>query len=235
MKTHTRRTRLTAKLLALQLACMGSMVFAAKPAADSDAQTEAQKVQEQRDIERAAIQAQRKQVQDRLTKDEAACYKQFVVDSCLREVRGKARTEETTLRNQELKLNEAERRQRAAERREIIQQKDENQREKIEAGQSRAEDAVSPEDRAENKAQEHQQRAQEAQQRADQQRTREAAHTDSLQKREASEPSQVQRARMQYEAKQQKAAERRAKHEKNLEEAAKSGKPPAAPLPVPTN
>ena len=56
-------------------------------------------------------------------RDEAACYKQFAVEDCLRSVRTKAREAGDRLRAQEVELNDAERREKAAERLRSIEEK----------------------------------------------------------------------------------------------------------------
>ncbi|MDR2335440.1 MAG: hypothetical protein LBE61_18385 [Burkholderiaceae bacterium] len=234
MKNCLSRPHWMTPFLALPWVCAAGWAAAAQPAGDPMAKAQAEQVQIERDAERARIQKERKVIQDHLHAQEAACYKKFAVDACLRDARSEARAQDMTLRGQELKLNEAERREKAADRRAFIEQNEEQQREKIEAGRDKAE-ATDPAARAEAHAQERAQRASEAGQRAAQQKSREAAHAQSESKRQASEPGRVERARMRYEAKQRKAEERRVRHEKDMEDAAKSGKTPAASLPEPTS
>lgn len=229
MKPRTSRTRWTASLIALQLLCMGGVALAAEPKVSD----EAQRVQDARDAERTQIQKQRTAIEQRLNKEEATCYKQFVVDSCLREARAKARAEDGELRGRELRINEAERREKAEERRKFISESEEAQRDKAEAGQAQIREA-NPEAQAASREQTRQQRADEAQQRAQQQKSREAANAQEQAKRQSTQPSKVERARMQYEAKQRKAAERRSKHEKDMQDSEKLGKPTPAPLPDPS-
>ncbi|QIL80485.1 hypothetical protein G7047_11660 [Diaphorobacter sp. HDW4A] len=228
MKLRTSRIRLATSFLALQFACIGGAALSAEPKVTE----EQQRVQAQRDVERAEIQKQRSAVEHRLKKEEADCYSQFVVESCLRSARAKARTEDGALRSRELGLNEIERRERADERRNYIRESEEQQREKGEAGRAKS-DAALPGAQTESREQGRQQRELEAQQRARQQKSREAANVQEQSKRDATQPGKVERARMQYEAKQLKAAERRAKHERDLDDAAKLGKPSPAPLPAP--
>ncbi|WP_353236283.1 hypothetical protein [Diaphorobacter ruginosibacter] len=223
-----------AKLPALLLACSAGWALAAGPAAQPGEDEQARQVQAERDAERSRIQAQRKEISERLKREEAACYKKFVVDSCLRDARYLARQQDNELRNQELKLNEAERHEKAADRRAFIEQNEQHQQEKIEAGEDKA-DAMDPAARAQSREQEQSRRLTEAQQRAAGQQSKEAAHARDEAKRQAQEPSRVERARMRYEAKQRKAEERRIRHEKDLADAARSGKKPAASLPEPSN
>lgn len=224
------RTRWTTGLLALHLLCTGGWAWAAKAAQDTAETEQANQVQIERDAERESIQKQRKDIADRRTRDESGCYKKFAVESCLRDVRSQSRSQDMVLRSQELKLNEADRRERAAERLKDIEATEQQQRDKIEAGQDKF-DPDKAQTQEQNRAQDRQQRESEAQLRSEQQKARESSHAQSEAKRQASAPSGVERARMKFEAKQQKAAERRARYEKDMADAAKSGKPPAAPLP----
>ena len=205
-------------------------------AALAEADERAAAEQRERDAERGRIDAQRKAVNARLAKEEAACYQQFVVDSCLRKARLAARQEDGVLRNRELQINDAERRVRASDRMRTIEEHQMQQQEKQEAGAQRAADSeANAAARGDSRANERQQREQQAGQRAADKTAREAAHAAEMAKRNATEPSRVERARMRFEAKQQKAAERRAKHEKDMADAAASGRKPVAPLPPPPN
>ena len=64
--------------------------------------------------EMARIQSERKQVEERSARDEAACYQRFAVNDCLLEVRAQRRTVLLDLRRQEISLTEAERKARGA-------------------------------------------------------------------------------------------------------------------------
>ena len=65
--------------------------------------------------ERYAVQAQRQT-------EEAACYRRFTVEDCLRGVRARSRDALARLRTQEIELNDAERREKAAARRQSIEE-----------------------------------------------------------------------------------------------------------------
>lgn len=78
---------------------------------------------QQRAKERQEIAAQRAQIQQRKLEAEKECWQRFAVESCLREVRIKAREQDTVLHERELQLNSAERQEKAAERLRTIEQK----------------------------------------------------------------------------------------------------------------
>jgi hypothetical protein len=66
--------------------------------------------------QRARIGAERNQAEARLAAEEAACYKKFAVNDCLKEARSRTRERLAELRRQEIVLNDAERKRRAVER-----------------------------------------------------------------------------------------------------------------------
>ena len=86
-------------------------------------QAELQHGAQQRAKERQEIAAQRAQIQQRKLEAEKECWQRFAVESCLREVRIKAREQDTVLHERELQLNSAERQEKAAERLRTIEQK----------------------------------------------------------------------------------------------------------------
>lgn len=86
-------------------------------------QAELQHGAQQRAKERQEIAAQRAQIQQRKLEAEKECWQRFAVESCLREVRSKAREQDTVLHERELQLNSAERQEKAAERLRTIEQK----------------------------------------------------------------------------------------------------------------
>ncbi|MBY0454595.1 MAG: hypothetical protein K2Q11_06900 [Burkholderiaceae bacterium] len=66
--------------------------------------------------ERAALKAQRAQIDQRLHQAEAACYQRFIVEDCLRAERRKARIERASVHEQEAAIDAQARRQRADQR-----------------------------------------------------------------------------------------------------------------------
>jgi colicin import membrane protein len=71
---------------------------------------------------RARIAAERKQAQARLASEEAACYRIFAVNDCLKAARARSRERLSDLRRQEVALNDAERERRAAERQRAMEE-----------------------------------------------------------------------------------------------------------------
>ena len=67
------------------------------------------------DIERARITPQRTQLEAGFATDNAACYRKFLVNNCLAEVKVRRRDSIAELRRQELLINEQERKARAAD------------------------------------------------------------------------------------------------------------------------
>ena len=87
-----------------------------------------------RETERQAIRNAREALEQRRVQEESACYQKFVVDSCLREVRARTRTEDTALREREVELNDADRRDKAASRLQSIEAKKREQQAQQAAG-----------------------------------------------------------------------------------------------------
>lgn len=163
-------------------------------------------------------------------KEEAACYKQFAVEDCLRSVRTKAREAGDRLRAQEVELNDAERREKAAERLRSIEEKQKAVPPPAARGQGT--DATvrkTPADPASTKAQ----RDHDAEQRALLQRSRVQQHDSEQAARAAVQADRAVQARIRHAETLKAAEERRARVEKSQADAAAKGHPPAAPLPTP--
>lgn len=163
-------------------------------------------------------------------KEEAACYKQFAVEDCLRSVRTKAREAGDRLRAQEVELNDAERREKAAERLRSIEEKQKAVPPPASRGQGT--DATvrkTPADPASTKAQ----RDYDAEQRALLQRNRVQQHGSEQAARAAVQADRAAQARIRHAETLKAAEERRARVEKSQADAAAKGHPPAAPLPTP--
>ncbi|WP_462386658.1 hypothetical protein [Acidovorax sp. Q11] len=163
-------------------------------------------------------------------KEEAACYRQFAVEDCLRSVRTKAREAGDRLRAQEVELNDAERREKAAERLRSIEEKQKAVPPPASRGQG-TDAAVrkTPADPANTKAQ----RDHGAEQRALLQRNRVQQHDNEQAARAAIQADRAAQARVRHAETLKAADERRARVEKSQADAAAKGHPPAAPLPAP--
>lgn len=163
-------------------------------------------------------------------RDEAACYKQFAVEDCLRGVRTKAREAGDRLRAQEVELNDAERREKAAERLRSIEEKQKAVPPPASRGQGT--DATVRKtlaDPANTKAQ----REHDAEQRAQLQRNRAQQHDSEQAARAAVQADRASQARVRHAETLKAADERRARVEKSQADAAAKGHPSAAPLPAP--
>lgn len=163
-------------------------------------------------------------------KEEAACYKQFAVEDCLRSARTKARETGDRLRAQEVELNDAERREKAAERLRSIEEKQKAVPPPAARGQGT--DATvrkTPAAPASTKAQ----RDHEAEQRAQLQRNRVQQHDSEQAARAAIQADRAAQARVRHAETLKAVDERRARVEKSQADAAAKGHPPAAPLPAP--
>jgi hypothetical protein len=75
------------------------------------------------DAERSRIQAEREKIEERLARDEAACYQKFAVTDCLIQARAVRREAVADLRRQEISINAAEARRRGAEQLSRIEEK----------------------------------------------------------------------------------------------------------------
>jgi len=209
------------------LAWLPMQVWAQAPEADPDPTHALQAAQQQRQARRAQIQAERQTLRAQRSKDEQACYQQFAVHDCLRNVRIKARAAENQLRREERQLDNDERHEKATDRRRSIEQRQQDQRQGEQSG------ARPPPMRATERGN-AQTRDQLARQRAEQQQRHNAGHAADLQQRQQSEPERAAEARQRYDAKQQAARERREQLERDKAQAAASGRKPAAPLPEPS-
>lgn len=184
-----------------------------------------------RRVEHDRIRHEREALATARQRDEAACYKQFAVEDCLRGVRTKAREAGDRLRAQEVELNDAERREKAAERLRSIEEKQKAVPPPASRGQGT--DATvrkTPADPANTKAQ----REHDAEQRAQLQRNRAQQHDSEQAARAAVQADRASQARVRHAETLKAADERRARVEKSQADAAAKGHPPVAPLPAPT-
>lgn len=195
-------------------------------------------VKAQREAERREIEHKRSLIEEQRIDAEKQCYKQFVVEGCLIDVRRAARENDAPLRARELELNESERREQAAKRLKDIEEKTADKAATPMKGQQRegkhgraapeptGPGAKPPVDAGAVQAQ----RQLEAQARAAKQEDYVRRHAAEVQKRESDQAQNTVKARADYEAKQKAAAERKAKAVQAEKDRTKK---PAAPLPPP--
>lgn len=183
-------------------------------------------VQAHRKAEHERIRHEREAIKTKRDKDEAACYRRFAVEDCLRGVRADVRTAEGRLRTQEIELNDAERREKAAARRQSIEEKEGA----VVPARPSAADATLRKPQQDPDSVKSQ-RDQEAGQRAQQQRIRVQQEAQERAQRSAGSAEHAAQARARHEQALKAAQERRARVEKSQAEAAARGRKPAAPLP----
>lgn len=230
-------TRLSLIASAMFLALTAPIMVCAQPSEASQAGAQAgidtraaSATAAHRQAEHARIRQERAALAASRQRDEAACYKRFAVEDCLREVRAKVREVENLLRSQEVELNDAERREKAAERLRAIEEKQRAAPALSPAGK-KGDTKVrkAPPDPSDVKTQhEHA-----AQQRAQQQRERAQAQATEQATRAASNNERAAKTRERQAQALKAAQERRARVEKASADALAQGHKPAAPLPTP--
>lgn len=211
------------KTLLLLLALTFGFMAAAQPREDLFSAA-AQKERERINTERAALEA-------RFDQEEAACYKKFFTNSCIKEILPRRREAMGLLRQQEVALNDRERKEKAAAQ---IQKTEEKS--SLEAQQQAAE-------RRAQALQETRERAERSQQKADDRGT--LRQNEALNAADAANKAKGSQERAQarvekkatiadevekYNDKQQQVKERKANREKKQRE---QTKPPAKSLPTP--
>lgn len=232
--------RFSAMAGSLMLALTIPLAAHAQPLADGDNSEHVAKhasdtaptaaAQENRKAQHARIQQERAALAASRQKDEAACYKRFAVEDCLREVRAKVREVENRLRAQELALNEAERRDKAADRMRAIEEKQKTQSSGIPARKNGNAKVRKPPVEPRDVKTQH---GHDATQRAQQQRERAASHATEQATRASSNAQRAAQTRERHAETLKAADERRARVEKANADAVAQGKKPAAPLPAP--
>lgn len=85
--------------------------------------------------EREHIAALRQQAGAQLASEEAACYRVFAVNDCLKAARARSRERLSELRRQELRVNDAERKRRLAERERDLEERNAAQKQQDSAAQ----------------------------------------------------------------------------------------------------
>ncbi len=183
------------------------------------------------DAERARIAIARTQLNSRFSAEDAACYRKFLVNECLDEVKVKRREALADLRRQEISLDAEDRKAKGAE-----------QIRKIEAKASPEKQQQEADQRAAALRDFESRRAHEQQKNADRLTTqsKEKAHSDAAVNRikgnqdkaagrvsrQAADPEEVKK----FKERQEKAKERQARHERDKQD---QTKPPAKSLPLP--
>lgn len=183
------------------------------------------------DAERARLAQERKALDKRFNTEQAACYKKFAVEDCLKESRQRRRLATDDIKRQEAAINDFERRRRGAAALDKLEEKDTHPRAKD--SQAQREQSLKSQQEREQRAAEHAaSRAQAASEAAEKQRQFEAkqrAHADE-QAKAARRRAEAPAARQAYEQKLQNAEHQRAESERR--NAART-KPRSAPLPEP--
>ncbi|WP_312304236.1 hypothetical protein [Pulveribacter sp.] len=177
-----------------------------------------------RDAQRAQLQRERQAIEAQLAKDEAACYRRFAVEDCLRRARAEARERDAIRWRQELELNDEERREKAEQRRRSIDERQQAQP---------VPDAPAVGQPPRGTAVDAAQRAQQARERAGQQSGRQAEHEAQRQRRAQEQAEQAERSRERFEERQEKARKRREAHERERANAEAAGRAAPRPLPEP--
>jgi hypothetical protein len=88
-----------------------------------------------RDTEKAQIAAERARLEAGFKAEEAACYRRFLVNACLEDIRPRQAVAMAELRRQEISINEAERRAKGADQIQKIEDKNSGERQQQRADQ----------------------------------------------------------------------------------------------------
>lgn len=88
-----------------------------------------------RDTEKARIAAERARLEAGFKAEEAACYRRFLVNACLEEIRPRRAEAMAELRRQEISINEAERKAKGADQIQKIEEKSSGERQQQRADQ----------------------------------------------------------------------------------------------------
>lgn len=171
------------------------------------------------------IQTERGHQEARYAQEEAACYRRFAVNDCLRDVRVRRRVTMEDLRRQEIAVNDVQRRQKGVEEIQRLEEKSslQSHQEAAERREAAIQDHKERLERAEQKRLDKQQ--------AEQDRLSPAPRTER--DKSSDRPTAESRSadRQEYEEKQRQAQENRARRDKAL--ADKVGQPPVKSLPTP--
>lgn len=176
--------------------------------------------------ERARIEAQRRQVEERFAAEEKVCRGRFAVNDCTQEAEQRRREALQELRRQEVRINSIERERKAAERLREIEARKSPEKDQ-EAARKRS-------DAQEDHRQRQERAAAKAAGRQQDQAEKAAAGTPAPREPKAgasaAAAAQAEERRAEHEA---RLAEAREHKEKSRKRQAARAKPPAQPLPVP--
>ena len=181
--------------------------------------------------EKAQIAAERTRLEAGFKAEEAACYRRFLVNACLEEIRPRRAEAMAELRRQEISINEAERKAKGADQIQKIEEKNsgERQQQRADQEQKAQQDTARRVERNEQRAQSQGKTAEDASANVSAAQARQKnsqTKAGEVRTRQEQAAANVQEAK----ARADKAEQKRADHEKRLKE---KGPATAKPLPVP--
>ena len=183
------------------------------------------------DVERERISAERSRLEATFTREDSACYKRFLVNNCLAEVKIRRRDALADLRRQEIVLNDEARKAKGAEQLQKIEEKSSPEKLQLEADKK----AQALKDFADTMARDKQKNADRIALQAEEKANAEAAasrvkNNQDKQVRATSKQAATTEERRKYNERQAQAKERQARYARDKADQTKT---PAQPLPVP--
>ena len=182
------------------------------------------------DVERERISAERSRLEATFTREDTACYKRFLVNNCLDEVKIRRRDALADLRRQEIVLNDEARKAKGAEQLQKIEDKSSSEKLQLEADKK----AQAVKDFADTMARDRQKNADRITLQAGEKANAEAAasrvkNNQDKQARAASKQAAATEELRKYNERQAQAKERQARYARDK---ASQAKPLAQPLPA---
>ena len=182
------------------------------------------------DVERERISAERSRLEATFTREDTACYKRFLVNNCLDEVKIRRRDALADLRRQEIVLNDEARKAKGAEQLQKIEDKSSPEKLQLEADKK----AQAVKDFADTMARDRQKNADRITLQAGEKANAEAAasrvkNNQDKQARAASKQAAATEELRKYNERQAQAKERQARYARDK---ASQAKTPAQPLPA---
>ena len=182
------------------------------------------------DVERERISAERSRLEATFTREDTACYKRFLVNNCLDEVKIRRRDALADLRRQEIVLNDEARKAKGAEQLQKIEDKSSPEKLQLEADKK----AQAVKDFADTMARDKQKNADRITLQAGEKANAEAAasrvkNNQDKQARAASKQAAATEELRKYNERQAQAKERQARYARDK---ASQAKTPAQPLPA---
>ena len=182
------------------------------------------------DVERERISAERSRLEATFTREDTACYKRFLVNNCLDEVKIRRRDALADLRRQEIVLNDEARKAKGAEQLQKIEDKSSPEKLQMEADKK----AQAAKDFADTMARDKQKNADRITLQAGEKANAEAAasrvkNNQDKQARAASKQAAATEELRKYNERQAQAKERQARYARDK---ASQAKTPAQPLPA---